>query len=113
MASESDPAVLRIGELARRVAASQDLLRAWERRYGLLKPVRSPGGYRLYSGAGKYSALMISAGRLLPVGRMASGVMVGQGRQAGAGSAGIQGRPVSASRSAVILSRPCLAAVET
>jgi hypothetical protein len=62
---------------------------------------------------GKYSALMISAGRLLPVGRMASGVMVGQGRQAGAGSAGIQGRPVSASRSAVILSRPCLAAVET
>jgi alkanesulfonate monooxygenase SsuD/methylene tetrahydromethanopterin reductase-like flavin-dependent oxidoreductase (luciferase family) len=63
--------------------------------------------------ASKYSALMISAGRLLPVGRMASGVMVGQGRQAGAGSAGIQGRPVSASRSAVILSRPCLAAVET
>src|SRR3954471_22540617 len=51
MASESDPAVLRIGELARRVAVSQDLLRAWERRYGLLKPVRSPGGYRLYSGA--------------------------------------------------------------
>ena len=51
MASESDPAVLRIGELARRVAVNQDLLRAWERRYGLLKPVRSPGGYRLYSGA--------------------------------------------------------------
>src|SRR6188472_4571284 len=51
MASESDPAVLRIGELARRVAVNQDLLRAWERRYGLLKPARSPGGYRLYSGA--------------------------------------------------------------
>src|SRR3954454_21017320 len=51
MASESDPAVLRIGELARRVEVNQDLLRAWERRYGLLKPVRSPGGYRLYSGA--------------------------------------------------------------
>jgi MerR family transcriptional regulator, light-induced transcriptional regulator len=51
MASESDPAVLRIGELARRVAVNEDLLRAWERRYGLLKPVRSPGGYRLYSGA--------------------------------------------------------------
>jgi methanogenic corrinoid protein MtbC1 len=30
---------------------SQDLLRAWERRYGLLKPARSPGGFRLYSGA--------------------------------------------------------------
>ena len=25
-------------------------LRAWERRYGLLKPQRSPGGHRLYSG---------------------------------------------------------------
>ena len=24
-------------------------LRAWERRYGLLKPHRSPGGHRLYS----------------------------------------------------------------
>jgi hypothetical protein len=31
--------------------------------------------------------------------------------QVGAGSAGIQGWPVSASRRAVILSRPCLAAV--
>jgi MerR family transcriptional regulator, light-induced transcriptional regulator len=51
MASEDDPAVLRIGELARRVAVSQELLRAWERRYGLLKPVRSPGGFRLYSSA--------------------------------------------------------------
>jgi DNA-binding transcriptional MerR regulator len=51
VASESDPAVLRIGELARRVAVNQDLLRAWERRYGLLKPVRSAGGYRLYRGA--------------------------------------------------------------
>jgi len=51
VASEGDPAVLRIGELARRVGVSQDLLRAWERRYGLLKPARSPGGFRLYSNA--------------------------------------------------------------
>jgi DNA-binding transcriptional MerR regulator len=28
---------------------SPELLRAWERRYGLLRPVRSPGGLRLYS----------------------------------------------------------------
>lgn len=28
---------------------SSELLRAWERRYGLLTPVRSSGGYRLYS----------------------------------------------------------------
>jgi MerR family transcriptional regulator, light-induced transcriptional regulator len=42
---------LRIGELARRLGLSQDVLRAWERRYGLLKPVRSPGGFRLYTSA--------------------------------------------------------------
>ncbi len=42
---------LRIGELARRTGVRPELLRAWERRYGLLDPVRSPGGYRLYTGA--------------------------------------------------------------
>jgi MerR family transcriptional regulator, light-induced transcriptional regulator len=42
-------ATLRIGELARRSGVSADLLRAWERRYALLEPSRSPGGYRLYS----------------------------------------------------------------
>jgi DNA-binding transcriptional MerR regulator len=40
---------LRIGELARRSGVSPELLRAWERRYGLLEPVRTGGGYRLYS----------------------------------------------------------------
>ena len=42
---------LRIGEFARRVGVSAELLRAWERRYGLLHPVRSPAGYRLYTQA--------------------------------------------------------------
>jgi DNA-binding transcriptional MerR regulator/methylmalonyl-CoA mutase cobalamin-binding subunit len=40
---------LRIGELARRTHVTPDVLRAWERRYGLLQPERSDGGYRLYS----------------------------------------------------------------
>jgi DNA-binding transcriptional MerR regulator/methylmalonyl-CoA mutase cobalamin-binding subunit len=40
---------MRIGELARRTRVSPDVLRAWERRYGLLRPERSDGGYRLYS----------------------------------------------------------------
>jgi MerR family transcriptional regulator, light-induced transcriptional regulator len=40
---------LRIGELSRRSGVSPELLRAWERRYGLLSPSRSPGGLRLYS----------------------------------------------------------------
>jgi MerR family transcriptional regulator, light-induced transcriptional regulator len=40
---------VRIGELSRRAGVSTDLLRAWERRYGLLRPTRSEGGFRLYS----------------------------------------------------------------
>ncbi len=42
---------LRIGELSRRVGVSDHVLRAWERRYGLLEPARSSAGYRLYSDA--------------------------------------------------------------
>jgi MerR family transcriptional regulator, light-induced transcriptional regulator len=38
----------RIGEFAQRVGVSPELLRAWEQRYGLLNPVRSSGGFRLY-----------------------------------------------------------------
>src|SRR5487761_2599921 len=39
---------LRIGELSRRTGVSSDLLRAWERRYNLFSPARTPSGYRLY-----------------------------------------------------------------
>lgn len=42
---------LRIGELGRRVGLKPELLRAWERRYGVLQPARSGGGLRLYSQA--------------------------------------------------------------
>jgi MerR family transcriptional regulator, light-induced transcriptional regulator len=40
---------MRIGELSRRTGVSPELLRAWEQRYDLLRPSRSPGGFRLYS----------------------------------------------------------------
>jgi MerR family transcriptional regulator, light-induced transcriptional regulator len=43
--------LIRIGELSRRTGVSIDRLRSWERRYGLLHPARSPGGFRLYSAA--------------------------------------------------------------
>src|SRR5215208_5309257 len=46
-----DDGHLRIGELSRRSGVSPELLRAWERRYGLLRPRRSPGGLRLYASA--------------------------------------------------------------
>ncbi|HSO63997.1 MAG TPA: MerR family transcriptional regulator [Ornithinibacter sp.] len=44
----SVPPTMRIGELAAKVGVSTHVLRAWESRYGLLRPVRSAGGYRLY-----------------------------------------------------------------
>jgi DNA-binding transcriptional MerR regulator len=40
--------LIRIGELSRRTGVGVDTLRAWERRYGLLGPQRSPGGFRLF-----------------------------------------------------------------
>jgi DNA-binding transcriptional MerR regulator/methylmalonyl-CoA mutase cobalamin-binding subunit len=40
---------MRISELSRRVGVSAETLRAWERRYGVLRPRRSAGNTRLYS----------------------------------------------------------------
>ncbi len=51
MDTPAGPPVLRIGELSRRLGVSDHVLRAWESRYGLLQPVRSAGGFRLYSDA--------------------------------------------------------------
>ncbi len=42
------PPTMRIGELASKVGVTTHVLRAWESRYGLLRPARSAGGYRLY-----------------------------------------------------------------
>jgi DNA-binding transcriptional MerR regulator len=46
---EAAAGYVRIGELSRRTDVSPELLRAWEQRYGLLRPTRSDGGFRLYS----------------------------------------------------------------
>jgi MerR family transcriptional regulator, light-induced transcriptional regulator len=46
-----DGGYLRIGEFSHRVGVSPERLRAWEKRYGLLEPDRSEGGFRLYSDA--------------------------------------------------------------
>jgi len=47
----SRSAWMRIGDLSARTGAGRHQLRAWERRYGLLRPRRSEGNYRLYSPA--------------------------------------------------------------
>ena len=49
-----DRPLLRIGELRQRLGMSDHLLLAWENRYGLPQPARSPGGFRLYSEAGEW-----------------------------------------------------------
>ena len=54
-----DRPLLRIGELSRRLGVSDYALRAWESRYGLLQPVRSAGGFRLYSQADELSLIHI------------------------------------------------------
>src|SRR5215207_1497001 len=41
--------LLRIGPFSRRVGVSVSVLRAWESRYGLFTPLRTVGGFRLYS----------------------------------------------------------------
>ena len=41
-------ATMPIGEVARRTGVTVPTLRAWERRYGLLVPVRTAGGHRRY-----------------------------------------------------------------
>jgi MerR family transcriptional regulator, light-induced transcriptional regulator len=39
----------RIGQLSARTGVPAERLRKWESRYGLLEPMRSPGGFRVYS----------------------------------------------------------------
>ncbi|WP_329249670.1 MerR family transcriptional regulator [Actinoallomurus sp. NBC_01490] len=58
---EPGSAMLRIGELSRRLGVSAHVLRAWERRYGLLQPERSSGGYRLYSEADEHRVRVMQA----------------------------------------------------
>src|SRR3954465_13633380 len=43
--------MMMIGHAAALAGVSVELLRAWERRYGVVSPVRTPAGYRLYDDA--------------------------------------------------------------
>jgi len=51
MKPQHDDQLFPIRILAERTGVATPTLRAWERRYGLLKPRRTPSGHRLYSGA--------------------------------------------------------------
>jgi MerR family transcriptional regulator, light-induced transcriptional regulator len=49
MAPMSRTPVYNVKAVVRETGLTPDLLRAWERRYGVPSPQRSPGGHRLYS----------------------------------------------------------------
>jgi len=51
----------RIKEFASRTGVPEATLRAWERRYELLDPGRTPGGYRLYSPADERRVVAMQA----------------------------------------------------
>jgi DNA-binding transcriptional MerR regulator len=98
----SSPGSLRIGELADRTGLTPALLRAWERRYGVLQPVRTPAGYRLYSEADE--ARIRSMQQLLASGvapREAAGVVIGETGEAASVSESVETGDSDALRAAL------------
>lgn len=51
MASPDQLETYSVGRVARLTGVSPDVLRAWERRYGAVEPLRTPGGTRRYRAA--------------------------------------------------------------
>lgn len=47
----SNPSLYTVKQVAALTGVLETTLRVWERRYGVVTPTRSPGGYRLYSDA--------------------------------------------------------------
>jgi MerR family transcriptional regulator, light-induced transcriptional regulator len=80
--------VLRIGELSRRVGVSGHVLRAWEARYGLLDPVRSPGGFRLYSESDEHRVRRMKV-------HLAQGLSAAEAARAAIAEAQAQAQPAS------------------
>ncbi len=85
--------LLRIGELSRRLGVSDHLLRAWESRYGLLQPVRSAGGFRLYSEADMLRVRRMQA-------HLARGLSAAEAAQAVLGEDGVAGSAAGDGRAA-------------
>ncbi len=89
-----DGPLLRIGELSRRLGLSDHVLRAWESRYGLLQPVRSPGGFRLYTVADEARVRRMQA-------YLADGLSAAEAARAALAGAGADPAPVTALPSAM------------
>ncbi|MEO6713165.1 MAG: MerR family transcriptional regulator [Mycobacteriales bacterium] len=83
---------MHIGDLARRLGMRVDTLRAWERRYGLLQPQRSTGGFRLYSRADEaiVRAMIVEIDRGFPPAQAAKLALAGRPPRAAALPAAMQ-----------------------
>jgi len=79
-------ALVRIGELSRRTGVGVDTLRAWERRYDLLRPERSAGGFRLYARGDEERVLAMKA-------LIDSGVSAAEAARLAAADVPQEGRP--------------------
>jgi MerR family transcriptional regulator, light-induced transcriptional regulator len=88
VSERNDEGFLRIGELSRRTGVSPDTLRAWERRYGVLRPARTEGGFRLYS--------LADEARIREMTRLvAAGVAPAQAAARAIASAGVHAAPAA------------------
>jgi MerR family transcriptional regulator, light-induced transcriptional regulator len=87
--SQAADRLMRIGELGRRTGTRPDTIRAWERRYGLIEPARSPAGYRLYSAA---EEAVVRAMRELTGQGLAAAEAAAVARRAGPVGVSVQGR---------------------
>jgi len=76
----AQPGKVRIGQLARRTGVSPAVLRAWEQRYGVIGPERSPGGTRLYSerDEARIRAMQTHMAAGLPTAEAARAVLAGE-----------------------------------
>jgi MerR family transcriptional regulator, light-induced transcriptional regulator len=85
---------LRIGEVSRRTGVSVDLLRAWEKRYGVLSPGRSEGGFRLYSedDVERVRAMQVHLGQGLAAAQAARLALESEVRVVSSGSADLVSR---------------------
>jgi DNA-binding transcriptional MerR regulator len=90
MTPAGDRSLLRIGELSRRTGVSDHVLRAWELRYGLLHPIRSTGGYRLYTedDAARIRRMQAHLGSGLSAAQAAKAVLDADAGNVGQASAG-------------------------
>jgi DNA-binding transcriptional MerR regulator len=104
---ETADGLLRIGELSRRLGVSDHVLRAWERRYGLLQPVRSAGGFRLYSEEDESRVRRMQAhlARGLSAAEAARAVLGAEETGAGVPESGVVGRHEGLADAASALAR--------